>query len=534
MKWQMPVVLPLACLLSLTPAPAVQTQTHIHDHQHPVLGIVTFPITCTPEAQTAFNQAMKLQHSFWHQASHAAFSDVLKRDPECVMAYWGIALSLLDNPFSPPPPKNLADGWAALEQAEQIGAKTPREAGYIAALSEFYRDFDRKDHRTRVAAYEKAMEALHARYPDDSEAAIHYALALNVAAVPADKTYAKQLKAAEILEAEFARQPDHPGVAHYLIHTYDYPAIAERGVKAAERYSEIAASAPHALHMPSHIFTRLGYWDRSIEGNLRSADVARQRNEHIDELHALDYIVYAYLQTGRDRAAQEMIRDARQRFGEIKLARSAGAFAMAAMPARYVIERSAWTEAADLRVKPTEYGYADAMTHFARAVGLARAGRPDEATADVDALQRIAKQLKPKDAYWAEQVELQRLAATAWVDWARGKTDAAIERMRSAAGREAKTDKHPVTPGPLTPAREQLAEMLLIANRPAEALVEFEAVQRAEPNRLRPIIGAGQAAEAVGKAKAARRHYARALDISNEADDTRPELSAAKAFVAKM
>ena len=523
--------LPLACLLSLAvPAAA---QTHGHDHQHPVLGSVSFPVTCTPEAQTAFNEAMKLQHSFWYQASHAAFSDVLKRDPQCVMAYWGIALSMLNNPFSPPGPKNLAEGSAALEQAQKIGAKTPREADYIAALSEFYRDFDKKDHRTRVAAYEKAMEGLHARYPDDSEAAIYYALALNVAASPADKTYARQLKAAEILEAEFARQPEHPGVAHYLIHTYDYPAIAARGVKAAERYAAIAASAPHALHMPSHIFTRLGYWDRSAEGNRRSAEVARERKEATDELHALDYIVYAYLQTGRDEAAGRIIRDAQERYGAVTLPRNAGAFALAAMPARYVIERSAWAEAGDLKVKPTEYAYADAMTHFARAVGLARAGKPDDAAADLGALERIAEQLKPKDSYWAEQVEIQRLAATAWIGWTRGKPDSAIATMRSAADREAKTDKHPITPGPLSPAREQLAEMLLMANRPVEALAEFEAVQRNEPNRLRSIVGAGKAAEAAGNTEAARRQYARAVEIGANADAARPELVAARTFVAK-
>ena len=525
-----PVLLPLACLLSLT-APAL-AQTQGHDHQHPVLGKVSFPVTCTPEAQVAFNEAMKLQHSFWYQASHTAFSDVLKRDPQCVMAYWGIGLSMLNNPFSPPGPKNLADGWAALEQAQKVGAKTQREGDYIAALSEFYRDHDKKDHRTRVVAYEKAMEGLHTRYADDPEAAIYYALALNVAASPADKTYAKQLKAAEILEAQFARQPDHPGVAHYLIHTYDYPAIAERGVKAAERYAEIAASAPHALHMPSHIFTRLGYWDRSIEGNRRSADVAKERNEAVDELHALDYIVYAYLQTGRDQAARQVLGDAQQRFGEAKLSRNAGAFALAAMPARYVLERNAWAEAADLKVKPTEYAYTDALTHFARAVGLARAGRSDEAAADIEALGRIAEQLKPKDAYWAEQVEIQRLAATAWADWSRGKAEPAITTMRTAADREAKTDKHPITPGPLAPAREQLAEMLLMANRPADALVEFEAVQRNEPNRLRSIVGAGKAAEAAGNAEAARRHYARAVEISAKADAARPELVAAKTFVA--
>ncbi|MGH8723062.1 MAG: hypothetical protein ACREU4_13820, partial [Burkholderiales bacterium] len=339
-----------------------------------------FPVTCTPEAQQAFDQAMKLQHSFWYEAAHDAFSDVLQRDPECVMAYWGIAMTLLTNPFSPPPAKNLADGWAALEQARRLGAKSEREADYIAALAEFYRDADTKDHRTRVLAYEQAMAQLHARYPDDSEAAIYYALALNVAAVPTDKTYAKQLAAAEILEAEVVRQPDHPGIVHYLIHTYDYPPLAERGLEAANRYAELAASAPHALHMPSHIFTRLGLWDRSIGTNLRSAEVARAGKEMSGELHARDYMVYAYLQTGRDEAARQAIAEAQQ-FAGAELASPAGPFALAAMPARFAMERGAWEEAAALTPQPSKFAFADAITHFARAVGLARSGKPEAAAA---------------------------------------------------------------------------------------------------------------------------------------------------------
>src|ERR671910_1140576 len=266
----------LPLVLGLAAMPASAADEHAGRQ---VLGTVHFPVTCTAEAQQAFDQAMKLQHSFWYQAAHDAFSEVLQRDPECAMAYWGIAMTLLTNPFSPPPAQNLADGWAALEQARPLGAKSEREADYIAALAEFYRDADTRDHRTRVLAYEQAMAQLHARYPDDSEAAIYYALALNVAALPTDKTYAKQLQAAEILEAEVARQPDHPGVVHYLIHPYDYPPLAERGLEAAERYAELAASAPHALHMPSHIFTRLGLWDRSVETNQRSAEVARAAKE---------------------------------------------------------------------------------------------------------------------------------------------------------------------------------------------------------------------------------------------------------------
>jgi len=518
----------LPILLGFVTAPASAADEHAG---HPVLGTVHFPVTCTPEAQRAFDEAMKLQHSFWYQAAHDAFSEVLRRDPECAMAYWGIAMTLLTNPFSPPPAKNLAEGWAALEQARQLGAKTEREADYIAALSEFYRDAETKDHRTRVLAYEQAMAQLHARYPEDSEAAIYYALALNVAALPTDKTYAKQLEAAEILEAKVARQPDHPGVVHYLIHTYDYPPLAERGLDAADRYAELAASAPHALHMPSHIYTRLGLWDRSIETNRRSAEVARASKDMNGELHARDYMVYAYLQTGRDEAARQAIAEAQQFVGA-ESASAGGPFALAAMPARFAMERSAWEEAANLTPQSSKFAFADAMTHFARAVGLARSGKPEAAAPDVEALQRLADALRESNAYWAEQVDIQHMAATAWVAYAEGRRDEALSMMNRAAEIEAGTEKHVITPGPLAPAREQLAEMLLAADRPAEALKEFEAVQQVEPNRFRALAGAGRAAELAGDRAAAKRYYGQVVEIAAAADTARPEIETARAFVA--
>jgi tetratricopeptide (TPR) repeat protein len=372
---------------------------------------------------------------------------------------------------------------------------------------------------------------LHARYPDDSEAAIYYALALNVAALPTDKTYAKQLQAAEILEAEVARQPDHPGVVHYLIHTYDYPPLAGRGLAAADRYAELAASAPHALHMPSHIFTRLGLWDRSIETNTRSAEVARANKEMGGELHASDYMVYAYLQTGRDEAARQAISEVQQ-FSGADSASPAGPFALAAMPARFAMERSAWEEAAALTPQPSKFAFADAVTHFGRAVGLARSGKPEAATADLEALQQLADALRPKNAYWAEQVDIQRMAAAAWVGYAKGSPEEALALMREAAEMEAGSEKHAITPGPLAPAREQLGEMLLALDRPADALKEFEAVQQVEPNRLRALLGAGRAAELAGDRAAAKRYYGQAVEITASADASRPEIEAARAFVA--
>ena len=375
------------------------------------------------------------------------------------------------------------------------------------------------------------MAQLHARYPDDSEAAIYHALALDVAALPTDKTYARQLQAAEILEAELARQPDHPGVVHYLIHTYDYPPLAERGLAAADRYAELAASAPHALHMPSHIFTRLGLWERSIETNRRSAEVARAGKDMNGELHARDYMVYAYLQSGQDAAARHAIAEAQQ-FAGAGSPSAAGPFALAAMPARFAMERGAWAEAADLEPQPSKFAFADASTHFARAVGLARSGKPEAAAADVAALQGLADALRPSNAYWAEQIDIQRMAASAWIADAEGRRDEALALMRKAAEIEAETEKHVITPGPLAPAREQLAEMLLAADRPADALAEFEAVQQVEPNRLRALAGAARAAELAGDLAAAKRHYGEVVALTASADPSRPEIEAARAFVA--
>ncbi len=494
-----------------------------------------FPVTCNADAQAAFDEAMKLQHSFWHHAAVEAFEGVLKRDPGCVMAYWGQAFSLLGNPFSPPPAKNLAQGLAALEQGQKIGAKSQREADYVEALLTFYRDHDKKDHRTRVLAYEEAMQELGARYPDDPEARIYYALALNVAHAPTDKTYAKPLKAAEILEAEWRRQPEHPGVAHYLIHTYDLPPLAQKGLTAAQRYSALAPDAPHALHMPSHIFTRVGDWEQSVASNAQSAEIARTERAVGDELHAFDYMVYAHLQMGQTEAARRVIEDAK-RFTDddtagAALARAAD-FALAAMPARLVMERGAWEEAAALTVRKSSFPFTEAQTHFARAVAIARSGKPDQTSADLEALKAAVEALRGKDPYWMEQVDIQRQAAEAWVAFAKGRKDEALAALRAAADHEAKTEKHAITPGPLAPAREQLAEMLLDMDRPAEALEEFEAVQLTEPNRFRAIYGAARAAELAGKHELAKRDYAKLVALTIKADSERPEIAKAKEFLA--
>jgi Tfp pilus assembly protein PilF len=496
------------------------------------LGTVHFPTSCNETAQRRFDRGMRYQHSFWYSQSKEIFEDVLKADPKCVIAYWGIGQSLLANPFNPTPAKNLGEGLAALTKAKEIGAGTPREADLIAALTVYYTDYDKLDQRTRVLAYAKAMEAVAGRYRDD-EVQIYYALALDVAAPPSDKTYANQLKAAAILEPIFQRQPHHPGVAHYLIHTYDYPALAQKGIDAALRYAAIAEAAPHAQHMPSHIFTRVGSWKESALSNATAARLAKQGKEPDDQLHASDYMVYAYLQLGRDREARAVI-DEMAGIAGYSAERNTGPFALAASPARYVLERGDWNGAAQLPVAASKFAYTEAMTRFARAVGAARLGRPDVAKSEIRRLAELRDALRAaRDAYWAEQVDIQHTAASAWVLFAEGNRDGALVMLARAADAEDKTEKATVTPGPLIPARELYGAMLLASGKAQEALAAFGAVLEKEPRRFGAILGAARAAAAAGDAASARRHYDATVALTEASDGARPEIAEARAYVAK-
>jgi hypothetical protein len=497
------------------------------------LGEVHFKTSCNAEAQAKFDLGMGYQHSFWYRAATDTFNEVLKLDPGCAIAYWGLALATMRNPYAPPTPAWLAEGLAAVEKGLSANPKTERERGYLEALAVFYRDHDKLPHGARQAAYAKAMEALAARYRDDPEAQIYWALALAVSASPADKTYANQLKAAKILEPIFAAQPHHPGVAHYLIHAYDYPAIANHGVTAARRYATIAPDSPHALHMPSHIFTRLGYWQDSIDSNAASARIAKEQKEATDEAHALDYLVYAFLQTAQDAMAAKALAALRE-IPNIAADRFAGPFALAAAPARYALERGQWADAAALAPEDARFAYVPAQTHFARAIGAARTGSADAARAEAAKLEALAGKLRAGgNDYWAEQVDVQRDAALAWAAWADKRHDEAIAAMARVADREDKTEKHVVTPGPLLPAREMMAEMLLEQGKAKEALAAYEAVLAKEPNRFRATFGAARAAEAAGDAAKAKLHYQALLVIAKEADTERPELKLARAFVAR-
>jgi hypothetical protein len=510
------------------------------------LGKVHFPTSCTPAAQTEFDRAVALLHSFWFGEAIKAFQAVAQKDPACGMAHWGAAVTWLGNPLAgATTARGLQEGSAAVARAKAAGAKTQREQDYIAAIETFYKDHDKVDHRTRAVAYEKAMEALAQRYPQDSEAAIFYALALNITLNPADKTYANQLKAAAILEKAFAAQPDHPGVAHYLIHSYDFPPIAQKGLTAARRYVGIAPSAPHALHMPSHIFTRLGYWQESIDTNRRSAESAKDelRQANLDAgsynaLHAMDYIVYAALQLAKDKEARAVLDEVRS-VEKIDSEQFVAVFAFAAVPARYALERRQWAEAAELKFHPKSLSWdkfpqAESILWFARGLGAARGGNVKSARQDLTRLEALRDSMTAaKNTYWANQAEIQRLAVAGWIARAEGKNDEAVAMLRQAAEKEDATEKHPVTPGSIQPAREMLAELLLDLGQPAQALAEFEASQRTDPNRLHGLAGAGRAAELAGDRAKAKTYYRQLLALAQTADTDRPEIQQAIAFMAK-
>src|ERR1700733_1965641 len=494
-------------------------------------GKVHFATTCNEIAQRRFDRAMRYQHSFWYAESKEIYQEAIKADADCAIAYWGVALALLNNPHSAVPAPNLPLGLAAIEKARSVGAKSERERDYIDSLSVMYVDYDKIPQQARVQSYLKKMEALAAKYPDDDEAQIFYAITLNVAASPADKTYANQLKGAAILEPIWQRQPLHPGVAHYLIHLYDYPAIAAKGLPAALRYAKIAPNAPHAQHMPSHIFTRVGYWKESIAANTASVQAAKANKEVGDQLHGQDYLVYAYLQLCQDTEARGVV-------DEIEAAQFdpdafPAAFSRAAAPARYMVERADWTGAANLEVKPSKFPHVMAITHFARAIGAARSGNPAAAKVDVVKLAEIRDKLREvKNNYWAGQVDVQEQAANAWILCANGKYDDALKAMNAAAVAEDNSEKSPVTPGPPAPARELYGVMLLDRGMAKEALTAFEATMAKEPNRFNGYAGAAKAAQSLGDTMKAKADYEKLVALTAGTNSERPALAAARAFVA--
>jgi hypothetical protein len=532
----------IAAALLLVASMRGMTQEHEHARAG-ILGEVHFATSCNEAAQPEFDRAVALVHSFQFSSAIERFNSVLKADPTCAIAYWGIALSDWGNPFAPgiKDTGQLRLGSQNAARGESLNAKTARERAYLMAVGKLYRDFEHVPQPSRLRAYRDAMQGVAANNPDDHEARIFYALALAVAADAADKSYTDQLKAGAILEKLFQQEPRHPGLAHYIIHAYDEPPLAARALIAAQRYAEIAPDAPHALHMPSHTFTRRGYWQDSIDSNVAAAAAARRQGQTAEELHASDYEAYAYLQTGQDQAAERIVKslpEIASRFDPKALLvgagpPAAGFFALAAIPARYALERQDWRQAEELTVRETAFPYADAMTWFARGLGSARLRHPAEAGEAAVALKRIQERLvKANEPYWALQVEIQAIEVGAWSALAAGDRTQALRQMKTAVDLEDGTEKSAVTPGPLSPARELLGAMFMELNEPAEALVQFEATLLKDPRRFRALYGAARAAQLSGNRELSQRYFQELLKVCARADSPgRVELEAAREAV---
>jgi tetratricopeptide (TPR) repeat protein len=521
-----------AGFLIVLATPPLAAQEHEHaPAAGEMLGRVVFPTSCAADVQADFERAVAMLHSFWFEQAQDAFEHVGAADPDCAMAHWGIAMTLLGNPMarSSPPPERLQTAADAAERAASLAvAVTERERGYIDAVVALYRDHETSDHATRMKRHEEALKVVHERHPDDVEAAIFYARAIVANAPPSDLTFERQMMAVSIMEPLFAAQPDHPGLAHYLIHAFDAPAIAEQGLDAARRYASIAPAVPHALHMPSHIFTRLGYWEESIETNRLSADAEPNPDAAV---HQLDYMVYAYLQLGQDAEAEGVVE--RSVLQPDRFYQSVVGYNFTAMPARLALERSRWAEAAELAVDEGAQAHVQAITRFARAVGASRSGRPDQAQEEIDALASLHQALVAhNDAYWATIVEAQRIAASAWLARARGDDAEAVRLARAGAELEETVEKHPVTPGSILPARELEGDLLLELERPDEALASYQKTFVREPRRARALFGAARAAELAGDELAARDYYGQLVELMTP-ESPREELARARAFLAR-
>src|SRR3954452_11923834 len=536
----------LALALSLGVAASATAQDHDHGAASGgQLGTIQFDTTCASAASPAFNRAVALLHSFEFGRAADGFRDTLRLDPSCAMAEWGIAMAAWGNPFAVGvrSPAVVQQGREAIARARALKASTERERAYVDAVARLYDAPPGADQNARLLAYRNAMARLAAAYPADSEASIFHALAIAelAAASPPEPTYAEPLEAGAILERLFAAQPNHPGLAHYIIHSYDYPALADRALEAARRYARIAPDSPHAHHMPSHTFTRVGYWQESIDANVAAGDVARRQGIVGEELHAMDYRAYAYLQTGQDAKARELVAALPGVVSRLNGAVQGSAplaaayFAIAAIPARYAVERGAWEEAQHLVPAHTDYPFTDALTHLVRALGAARSGNTAVAARSIAALQEIMTELTTRgEAYWAEQTAIAHREATAWLALAEGRTSAALEAMRAAAAIEDRTEKSAMTPGPLAPVRELLGEMLLQLKQPAAALAEFEATLKKEPNRFRALYGAATSAALANDRPKARGYYGQIAKVCEHGDTPgRPELEEARRALSR-
>ncbi len=498
--------------------------------QHHELGKVSFTTSCQPSVQTDFETGVAMLHSYWFNYAGKQFRAVLDKDPACAIAYWGIALDLLGNTLSSPPSaQNARAAWELLEQARRVDVKTERERMWLDAIREYFRNHDTVPVEQRLTSYTNAMQRLAGRFPEDFEAQVYYALTLQASAPKSDMTYKNQLASANVLEKLYAANPQHPGITHYLIHAYDFAPFANQGIPAARRYASIAPAVPHARHMPAHIYSMVGMWQDSITSNLSALEIQP------DYYHAADFTVYAHLQLGQDAAAAKMIEQALATLERGDRPPSLANYtAKAAMPARYVLERADWRAAAALPITPTEYPQGDSLTHFTRGYGMARLGDRAGARREIDAMRRLRTAMeKSGDSYWADRTEDQILAVSAWITLSEGAVDQAVTLMRQAADREDGSIKHVAMENRLYPMRELLAELLLQARRPKEALTEFESALKQQPNRFRGLYGAAMAAEAAGDAANATKYYGRVVELAQHADGERPEVGRAVEFMRK-
>jgi hypothetical protein len=533
----------IAFAASPVSAQPVAAQDAQHNDQHHEdlttnqLGTVHFPVSCAASVQKPFERGVALLHSFWYEEAQKQFEQIATDDPHCAMAHWGVAMSIWHQLWNHPDDGTIKKGAAEVKQAESLHARTARERDYIAAMAAFYSG-DKSEHQARADAYTKAMETIYQRYPDDREGATFYALSLLASEPDNDTTFANRKQAAAILEKLFAVEPNHPGVAHYLIHSYDKPQLAELGLPAARRYAQIAPDAPHALHMPSHIFARLGLWQDDIDSNLASIAATRKTAAmHMGgaghQFHAMDFLIYAYLQSGREADAQKVIDEVRAMpamHDMYRLGFDPHISAMVSFPAKYDIELQHWADAAALAPVPGATVGDSSITYWARAIGAARSGNAAEARKDVAEIQRIHEQLvKDKKKMFAEAVQQDYEEASAWADHAEGKNDAALAVLRKIAEKEEAEGEEPEG----LPAREMVADMLMEMDRPEQALAEYEADLKFNPNRFDGLYGAARAAEEAGKNDKANNYYAELVKVCAGSNSDRPELSRAKALLAK-